>query len=51
MPKGMEVDLDTGHIKLDANQDSSFLSMSVVVKRSPISATAELILMLVLIHF
>ena len=49
MPLGMEVDLSPGHIVLDGypaapeggTVDPSFRPMSVVAKRSPISATAE----------
>ena len=53
MPLGMEVDLSPGHIVLDraqlhprqkvAQQTLSFRSMSIVAKRSPISATVELL--------
>jgi len=51
MPLGMEIDLDPGHIVSDTAQPPpsegaqqsppSFRPMSIVVKRSPISATAE----------
>jgi len=53
MPLGMEVGLGPGHIVLDGDpaipkkQDTvapTFRPMSVVAKRSPISATAELLL-------
>ena len=53
MPLGIEVDLGPGHIVLDgdpapppskgAQQLPSFRPMFVVAKRSPISATAELL--------
>ena len=50
-PLGTEVDLGSGHIVLDgvpapakgAQQPLSFRPMSSLVKRSPISATAELL--------
>jgi len=59
MPLGMEVDLGQGHIVLDGAQfcpprkgaqqpPLSFWSMSIVAKRSPVSATAELLLALLL---
>ena len=41
MPLDTEVVLGPGHIVLDGDPASSFRSMSVVAKRSPISATAE----------
>jgi len=51
MPLGMEVGLDPGDIVLDGDPAPSpkkgarpqFCPMSIVVKRSPISATAELL--------
>jgi len=53
MPLGMEVGLDPGHIMLDGAQliprqgaqqlAPRFRPMSIVAKRSPISATAELL--------
>jgi len=60
MPLGKEVDLSPGHIVLDgdpaplpptkrgtaAEQPPTFWPMSIVAKRSPISATAELLLLL-----
>jgi len=55
MPLGMEVGLDPGHIVLDgdpalpqkgAQQPLTFRTMFIVVKRSPISATAELLFMI-----
>jgi len=53
MPLGTDVDLGPGHIMFDGNPAPpgkgtapplSFWPMSVVAKRSPISATAELLL-------
>jgi len=53
MPLGMEVGLDRGDIVLDGDpapswkgtqQPPTFRSMSIVAKRSPISGTAELLL-------
>ena len=53
MPLGTEVGLGPGHIVLDgdpalpqkgAQQPPTFRPMSIVAKRSPISATAELLL-------
>jgi len=52
MPLGPEVGLDPGDIVLDGDSASlkrghstpSFQPMSIVAKRSPISATAELLL-------
>ena len=49
MPLGMEVGLGPGHIVLDGDPDAqkaaelppNFRPMSIVAKRSPISATAE----------
>jgi len=41
MPLDTEVVLGPGHIVLDGDPASSFRSMSIVAKRSPISATAE----------
>ena len=52
LPLGMEVDLDPGHIVLDGahlpspergTAAPSFLPMSIMAERSPISATAELL--------
>jgi len=52
MPLGMEVGIGPGHIVLDGDpvppyergtEASSFLPVSIVAKRSPISATAELL--------
>jgi len=54
MPLGSEIDLGSGHIVLNgytqlppstkgAQQPPSFRPMSIVAKRSPISATAELL--------
>ena len=52
MPLGVEVGLGPGHIVLDgdpapprkgAQQPPTFRSMSIVAKRSPISATVELL--------
>ena len=55
MPLGTEVGLDPGHIALDedpdpppqkwAQQPPTFRPMSIVAKRSPISAAAELLLL------
>jgi len=55
MPVGTEVDLDPGHIVLDKDSAPpergtaapSFRPMCIVAKRSPISATAEHLLVLV----
>ena len=54
MKLGMDVGLDPGHIVLDGDlappkRDTapSFRPMSIVAKRSPISATAELLLIYV----
>ena len=53
MPLGMKVDLGPGHIVLDgdsapprngAKQHPTFWPMSIVAKRSPISADAEFLL-------
>jgi len=54
MPLGTKVDLSPGHVVLDGTQPASpesgtaappsFWPMSIVAKRSPISATAELLL-------
>ena len=41
MPLGSEVDLGPFHIVLDGNPAPDFRPMSIVAKRSPISATAE----------
>ena len=41
MPLDTEVVLGPGHIVLDGDPASSFRSMSIVAKRSPISDTAE----------
>jgi len=48
MPLGSEVDLGPGHIVLDPHPKGhssppSFRPMFIVAKRSPISATAELV--------
>jgi len=52
MPLGMKVDLDRGHVVLDGDPALPskrgtaapyFWLMSIVAKRSPISATAELL--------
>jgi len=52
MPLGTEVGLDPSHVMLDgdqlppkmgAQQPVTFRSMSIVAKRSPISAAAELL--------
>ena len=50
MPLGMEVGIGPGHIVLDGDpartqQPPTFRPMSIVPKRSPISATAELLLL------
>jgi len=58
MPLGKEVGLGPGHIVLDGGPSGdpaptaalpTFRPMSIVAKRSPISATAELLLKLVCI--
>jgi len=54
MPLGVEVGLGPGHIVLDgdqplppkgAQQPVTFRSMAITAKRSPISATAELLVL------
>jgi len=59
MPLGTEVDLGPGHIVLDGahvpprkghSSPPSFRPMSIVAKRSPISATAELLFVFNFLH-
>ena len=59
MPLGMEVGISPGHIELDEDPAASppkkvsvphFRPMSIVAKRSPISATAEHLLYFTYVH-